>query len=909
MNLSQQGKICGFLQQLIYKTSIRTRLIFIIVLLVMLTAFSIVAINVRISFNNGLERAYEQLETVARLKEEGVTRWVDHLEEDLLTTLEPRDLRWHMSVLTEPEESLRLFTQISYNRVKAALNETLSRTQRFDELFLLNRKGDVVLSTSVEREKEQFSESIFFHKGEKEFVVQFLFHFSETDGVSIVTAIPVFKESKEVLGILIGRSSILQLNQIMGSRKGLGKTGETYLLDPKGLLLTPTRFRMPKENKIIDAGTIPIIQSSEHSVRVRNKSYRSSDVISSQHWLSALNVVLIAEQEEVEALSSTYTALKMSIAVTVVALLTAVSLGIFLTRNITEPLAELAKTAAKITAGEIDTVASVRGGTEIMHLGDTFNEMTSRLRDLIEQLKRSEQQQLDLLNNTSSVIYIKDLKSRYIFINRMFEEIFNISNSYISGKTDDMFFPQKVAETFQANDLKVIEDNSILEFEEVVPQADGLHTYISVKFPLKNSSGEIYAICGISTDITARKHQEEELRKLRNYLYNIINSMPSMLIGIDSNGLITQWNNQAQKTSGIDEADAMGQPLHQILPRLESEMEQVFNAIKTRQEQSDHKRQVMIDGNVHYEDITIFPLITNGIEGAVIRIDDVTERIRIEEMMIQSEKMLSVGGLAAGMAHEINNPLGGIMQTSEVMSERLTGEMSANKRAAETVGVDMKTIHAYMEARGIPRMLNTIRDSCTRAATIVESMLGFARRGDSVFSDCDITELVEQTLLLSGTDYDLKKRYDFKQFKIVRDYQDDLLLVTCEPQKVQQVLLNIFKNGAQAIQEMNDNRKVESEKKQPCFTLTLRNELEAKMVRIEISDNGPGMEEEIRKRVFEPFFSTKPVGLGTGLGLSVAYFIITENLGGSLNVKSQPGVGTNFIIRLPAAERGGYEQC
>ncbi len=909
MNLSQQGKLSGFLQQLIYKTSIRTRLIFIIVLLVMLTAFSIVVINVGISFNNGLERAYEQLETVARLKEEGVTRWVDHLEEDLLNTLEPRDLRWHMSVLTEPEESLRLFTQISYNRAKAALNETLSRTERFDELFLMNRKGDVVLSTSVEREKEQFSESIFFHKGEKEFVVQFLFHFSETDGVSIVTAIPVFKESKEVLGILVGRSSILQLNQIMGSRKGLGKTGETYLLDPKGLLLTPTRFRMPKENKIIDAGTIPIIQSSEHSVRVRNKSYRSSDVISSQHWLSALNVVLIAEQEEVEALSSTYTALKMSIAVTVVALLTAVSLGIFLTRNITEPLAELAKTAAKITAGEIDTVASVRGGTEIMHLGDTFNEMTSRLRDLIEQLKRSEQQQLDLLNNTSSVIYIKDLKSRYIFINRMFEEIFNISNSYISGKTDDMFFPQKVAETFQANDLKVIEDNSILEFEEVVPQADGLHTYISVKFPLKNSSGEIYAICGISTDITARKHQEEELRKLRNYLYNIINSMPSMLIGIDSNGLITQWNNQAQKTSGIDEADAMGQPLHQILPRLESEMEQVFNAIKTRQEQSDHKRQVMIDGNVHYEDITIFPLITNGIEGAVIRIDDVTERIRIEEMMIQSEKMLSVGGLAAGMAHEINNPLGGIMQTSEVMSERLTGEMSANKRAAETVGVDMKTIHAYMEARGIPRMLNTIRDSCTRAATIVESMLGFARRGDSVFSDCDITELVEQTLLLSGTDYDLKKRYDFKQFKIVRDYQDDLLLVTCEPQKVQQVLLNIFKNGAQAIQEMNDNRKVESEKKQPCFTLTLRNELEAKMVRIEISDNGPGMEEEIRKRVFEPFFSTKPVGLGTGLGLSVAYFIITENLGGSLNVKSQPGVGTNFIIRLPAAERGGYEQC
>lgn len=663
-----------------------------------------------------------------------------------------------------------------------------------------------------------------------------------------------------------------------------------------------------------------------------------------------------------------------------------------------------------------------------------FRDVTEEYR-VRQALQQQQELQRGVFNNSPSLIYAKDPQGLYLFVNRAFESAYGLSEPEICGKSDAQLFSPAVAARLQSDDREVLESGGLFEREETVPQADGDRTYISVKFPLRRQSGEIFAVCGIATDITqrkraetelrrstnrlqlalqashmgtwhwdlnanqvdwspetlaifdttaeafggtyeaylsfaapeaheeidqyvksflsappgsdiihyehrivtaagaskwievrgtlfrdaqdrlsqmtgicaditARKQQEDELRKLRNYLYNIINSMPSVLIGVDKEGRVTHWNRQAQRASGVDEAEAIGKPLVEIYPQLALEMDRVFQAIRTQQKQSDNRRPLQKAGETHYEDLTIFPLVANGTEGAVIRIDDVTERLRLEEMMIQSEKMLSVGGLAAGMAHEINNPLGGIMQTSEVLTQRLMGDLASNERAAERAGIELTAIRAYMEERGVPRMLNTIRDSSRRAAGIVEDMLGFARRGDATYVERDITELLDQTLKLAGTDYDLKKRYDFKQIEIVRDYPSDLVKVHCEPQKVQQVLLNIFKNGAQAMLEMVSQRDPPAsgdETHRPQFILRVRHEPAAGMVRIEITDNGPGMEESVRRRVFEPFFTTKPVGVGTGLGLSVAYFIVTENLAGTLGVESQPGAGSTFVLRLPSA--------
>ncbi len=392
----------------------------------------------------------------------------------------------------------------------------------------------------------------------------------------------------------------------------------------------------------------------------------------------------------------------------------------------------------------------------------------------------------------------------------------------------------------------------------------------------------------------AIKEKISDLSHLQNYLSNVFDSMPSVLVGVDADEIITQWNTQAMRATGITADEAVGQHLAQAFPQLFDQIERVRKAIYTRETQFDPKKASQKSGETRYEDITVYPLISNGVEGAVIRVDDITEQMRLEEMMVQSEKMLSVGGLAAGMAHEINNPLAGMMQSASVMCNRLTNlEMPANQRTAKEVGISMDGIKAFMEKRDILRMAKTINASGQRVAQIVDNMLSFARKSDALVTSHNLVELLDNILELAATDYDLKKHYDFRAIKIIKNYETGLPMVPCEGAKIQQVFLNILRNGAQAMQEY---KKTDYK---PKFILRLSHETQTNMLHMEIEDNGPGMDEKTRKRVFEPFFTTKPVGVGTGLGLSVSYFIITENHGGEMSVESIPGVGTKFIIRLP----------
>jgi signal transduction histidine kinase len=320
-------------------------------------------------------------------------------------------------------------------------------------------------------------------------------------------------------------------------------------------------------------------------------------------------------------------------------------------------------------------------------------------------------------------------------------------------------------------------------------------------------------------------------------------------------------------------------------------MEKVLTAVQNRQVRKDTKVPLQIGRVTRLSDITIYPLITNGVEGAVIRVDDITERVRIEEMIIQSEKMLSVGGLAAGMAHEINNPLAGILQNVQVLGNRMKVGLPKNEEVAEACGTTMQCIEKYGEKRGLLSMVDMIMDAGQRAAKIVENMLSFSRKDQGYFESYRLSELIDRTIELAGSDYDLKKKYDFRQIRIIREYDENLPEVFCEQGKIQQVFLNLFKNAAHAMVSIKDGLRT------PC--LTIRTHQENQMVCVEVEDNGVGMDEETRKRVFEPFFTTKEVGSGTGLGLSISYFIVTEEHGGDMMVESSPDQGAKFIVRLP----------
>ncbi len=404
------------------------------------------------------------------------------------------------------------------------------------------------------------------------------------------------------------------------------------------------------------------------------------------------------------------------------------------------------------------------------------------------------------------------------------------------------------------------------------------------------NDGKPVRMLGIHSDITEHKENEYQLYKAQSYIRNILDSMPSLIISVDPDGRITQWNMEAEKVTGTSATEARGKLLSEVMPQLKNQMEQVRTALKDRQPHRQTKVASNLDNQAQFSDITVYPLVANGVDGAVIRVDDVTERVRLEEMMIQSEKMLSVGGLAAGMAHEINNPLAGILQSSQVLLNRLHKKLPKGRIIAEELGIDPEKITRYLEQMHFEKMLTSIHDSGQRAARIVENVLSFSRKSDSVMRRQDLPLLVDKTLELATNDFDLKSKYDFRKVEIVRIYEKEIQQAACDATQIQQVLLNLLRNGSQAMWTAETGRS-------PQFTLCVRQEAEEAV--IEVADNGPGMEAELCKRIFEPFFTTKEVGEGTGLGLSVSYFIITEHHQGSMEVESTPGAGTRFTIRLP----------
>lgn len=308
------------------------------------------------------------------------------------------------------------------------------------------------------------------------------------------------------------------------------------------------------------------------------------------------------------------------------------------------------------------------------------------------------------------------------------------------------------------------------------------------------------------------------------------------------------------------------------------------------------------DGNYRTNLAIKFPIIRDGVPlflGGVAL--DVTERVKMEKMLVQSEKMLSVGGLAAGMAHELNNPLAGMIQNAQVIYNRFTKDLPANIRAADELDISLSSITDYMEKRDILKLLSSIGEAGDRAAQIVENMLSFSRQSGRRFSHYNLGDLLDKTIELAENDYNLKQKYDFKRIQIIREYEPSIPEVQCEGSTIQQVFLNILRNGAEAMAESNTQmaETQEAESPSPKNRFILRIKSKNGLACIEIEDNGPGMEENLRKRIFDPFFTTKPIGVGTGLGLSVSYFIITKNHGGEINVRSEPGKGTTFIICLP----------
>ncbi|MBU2454178.1 MAG: PAS domain-containing protein, partial [Proteobacteria bacterium] len=211
---------------------------------------------------------------------------------------------------------------------------------------------------------------------------------------------------------------------------------------------------------------------------------------------------------------------------------------------------------------------------------------------------------------------------------------------------------------------------------------------------------------------------EDSNVSLKAMLSKIIDSMPSIIIGVDTRARVSLWNGEAQKMTGKIFETVEGKDLFEVFPLLKKEKSIVFQAIEQGQIKKEERLETFVNNERMFFDVTAYPLINGKIDGAVIRIDNITTRVYMEEMMIQTEKMQSIGGLAAGMAHEINSPLAGIIQSAQVIQNRTRTDLPKNVQAAGQIGIDLEKLNLYFKNRNIFGMLDAILDAGRRAADI-----------------------------------------------------------------------------------------------------------------------------------------------------------------------------------------------
>ena len=541
---------------------------------------------------------------------------------------------------------------------------------------------------------------------------------------------------------------------------------------------------------------------------------------------------------------------------------------------------------------------------ELERVVTAINDMRINLQqDIIERkqaeeaLRKSEKRYRLLAENATDMISKHTPGGMYLYASPTCHSLLGYTFNELVGHESYEFLHPEDIEAVRLSHSTILNLPDVYTVSYRIRRKNGNYLWVESKSKTIRDpeTGDVQEIIAVTRDISERKLAEDVLKKTQNYLVNILNSSPSAIIGINSQGIITAFNSTAEKLSAIPSNEAKGKVFAEVLPLYKEYLEYVKQVIREKKPLTKEKIQKHYHGQTYYNDISVYPLIADTIEGAVLRIDDVTERAHLEDVIIQTEKMMSVGGLAAGMAHEINNPLGVILQGIQNTLRRLSPELEKNHEVAKKCRTDLTHIRMYLAQRNILQYLDGIRQAGTRASKIVNNMLNFSRRSDSEKLPANINHILEKTIELAANDYELKKKYDFRHIEIIREYDPTLPNVPCTHNEIEQVALNLLRNAAQAIADKGEvgyNPQI-----------IIRTRKDGSYAYVEIEDNGPGMDENTQKHIFEPFYTTKSVGLGTGLGLSVAYFIIINNHKGLISVNSEPGKGTKFTFRLPLREK------
>ena len=370
----------------LYIGTIRTRLRIAFVSLVLLTAIAVGAGSVFTSFQSRQDQTIVYLESVAAFKETEIDVWTSRLETELVNVLIGQGAMLHIQILLQAESETTAEYQDSYSRLRARFRETIKPAGQFEELFLLNPQGRIIVSTDAAQENQSQHQADYFQQGLEGSYVQPPVYFPALEQMAIVFARPVLDSQGRILGVLAGRVSISPLEEIVLQQVGLGETNEMFLVSVNRVLLTALGSgERGVYINTVGANTVLDSHGADSGVY---ENHRGRRVLGVQRWLDTLHVALLIEQDQAQVYLGTYPVFIVTGFVTLIALLLATVAAFFFTRSIATPLADLAKIATQVAAGDLDRTVQVVRRDEIGVLAQSFNSMTTQLRDVISGLEQ-----------------------------------------------------------------------------------------------------------------------------------------------------------------------------------------------------------------------------------------------------------------------------------------------------------------------------------------------------------------------------------------------------------------------------------------------------------------------------------------------------------------------------------------
>lgn len=513
------------------------------------------------------------------------------------------------------------------------------------------------------------------------------------------------------------------------------------------------------------------------------------------------------------------------------------------------------------STGERRTVSVT---TSPLREGDQVTGVVASLRDVTDERRardavaRSEARYRNLVETATDAIYTMDADGSFTSVNRATCEILGYSREELLGRRARWLLdPDEYADV--EHDFRHALDGRARRYECRPYRKDGDRRLLSVTNTPIFQGTTVVGVLGIARDITADREREEALERSEARYEHLVETAPDAIFTLDGDGRFTSVNRSFERTIGRLRIELLGVRFSTILEGRQVEWaEALFEATLSGRRQRSELRYRDVDGSVRTGSIITAPVLEDGrIAGVLGLVRDVTEEKQLSAQLLQREKLAAVGQLVSGVAHELNNPLAGIMAFAQLLEA--SSDVTADQRDS----------------------VETIHKEAKRAAKIVSNLLLFARQRDAERTSTDLNRVMLDTLEL--------RRYVLRtqQVDVVTDLDPELPLVWADSFQLQQVILNFLTNAEHAVRAVEGERRI-----------TLATRRADTRVIASVADTGPGVAPEALDHIFNPFFTTKPVGEGTGLGLSISDGIVRQH-GGQITVHSTPGHGAMFSIELP----------